>query len=240
MTTIGPKQKSNGGERVVVYAGTRNLYPYMGAAARSLLAHQGADHVYLLTEDTHFPEELPDCVETVDVSGQSWILPSSPNYGTKWTYMTLMKATLGRLFPALDRVLSLDVDTIVMGDMTPLWETDLGDNYLGAVHDLARLDPDYINGGVMLLNLRQLRADGKDLEIIRQLNRQRYEFCEQEAISELCRGRIKHLPGDYNASSWTVPPSGGIVIRHYAAERDWMQEPLVQHWLHRSWADALG
>jgi len=71
-----------------------------------------------------------------------------------------------------DRVLYLDVDTIVVDSMEPLWATPLGDSYLGAVtnvfqrHELHRPDRlglpgprSYFNSGVLLLNLDAWRAD---------------------------------------------------------------------------------
>lgn len=46
-------------ERVVVYAGTRNLYHDMVVSAKSLLCHDGADRIIFLIEDDAFPECLP-------------------------------------------------------------------------------------------------------------------------------------------------------------------------------------
>lgn len=42
------------GERVVVYAGDRNVYPDMLTATKSLLMHNRIDKVYLLIEDDDF------------------------------------------------------------------------------------------------------------------------------------------------------------------------------------------
>lgn len=48
--------------KVVVYAGTRNVYHNMVVAAKSLLNHTQMDRVWFLIEDDEFPEELPDVI----------------------------------------------------------------------------------------------------------------------------------------------------------------------------------
>lgn len=54
--------------RTAVYTGTRNLYPYMIAAAKSLLVHSNVDKIYFLIEDDKFPYELPPKTVTINVS----------------------------------------------------------------------------------------------------------------------------------------------------------------------------
>ena len=55
--------------RTAVYTGTRNLYYYMVAAAKSLLAHSNVEKIYFLIEDDTFPYELPPKTSTINVSG---------------------------------------------------------------------------------------------------------------------------------------------------------------------------
>jgi lipopolysaccharide biosynthesis glycosyltransferase len=80
---------------------------------------------------------------------------------------------LPELIPEADRVLYLDVDTIAVDDISPLWELDLGENYLAAVTNVL-MPPDrerpaslgiashrYFNSGVLLMNLTAMRADDR-------------------------------------------------------------------------------
>lgn len=225
--------------KAAAYSGTRNLYADMIPAVKSLLANSSVDRVHLLIEDDQFPYWLPDCVTVRNVSGQTYFPPDGANTNCPWTYMVLMKVALAQEFPEYDRILSLDVDTIVEKNIDGIWGTDLDGYYLAAVHDTGRPnDPEYYNGGVMYLNLEQLRHDGMDKALIDALNRRRYAFCEQEAISELCRGHIQRLPGDYNASAWTEPTLNPL-IHHYAAVRNWSTEWRVKAWRDLPWADVL-
>lgn len=47
--------------------------------------------------------------------------------------MVLLRAAYANIFWQYDRILSLDVDTIVVDDISGLWDIDLEDNYLAAV-----------------------------------------------------------------------------------------------------------
>jgi lipopolysaccharide biosynthesis glycosyltransferase len=85
---------------------------------------------------------------------------------------TWYRIYLPDLLPSLDRVLYLDSDLLVTGDLRPLWATGLDGHYLGAVtnvlepeteHHPAELGiaPDtYFNAGVLLMNLAEMRRDG--------------------------------------------------------------------------------
>ena len=70
-------------ERIVVYAGTRNLYRNMKTAVTSLLANNRVDTVYLLIEDDKFPFDMPDNVVQINVRDQVYFPKTGPNYQSK-------------------------------------------------------------------------------------------------------------------------------------------------------------
>ena len=43
------------GRKHLVYSGTRNLYPYMEASAKSVIANSDVSDVHFLIEDPKFP-----------------------------------------------------------------------------------------------------------------------------------------------------------------------------------------
>ena len=212
--------------KAACYCGTRNIYEDMMPAVNSLLANSDVDKVYLLIEDDEFPYPLPDKVETINVSGQTYFPKDSPNYRNGWTYMVLMRAALHRIFPDLDRILSLDCDTIVAKDISELWDLPIEDYYLaGAKEPWKSIACTYINCGVMLLNLKKLR-EGKGDELIEALNTKYYEFNEQDCIVEKCRGGIFVMPSDYNSCDYTIPTKTPKIV-HFAARKKWRDHPLV-------------
>ena len=46
--------------KIVAYCGTRNIYPDMEVAAKSLLYNTPVDRIHFLIEDDSFPTKLPD------------------------------------------------------------------------------------------------------------------------------------------------------------------------------------
>lgn len=226
--------------KAAAYAGTRNLYEGMVTAVKSLLMHSDVDKVYLLIEDDDFPYPMPECVEAINVSGQTLFWHNSPNFNRKWTWMVLMKVAMSKVLPEdLDRVLVLDIDTIVVGDISELWDVPLGDNYFaGAIEPLKSEIGTYINMGVSVQNLQKLR-DGKDDEIIYALNRRPYIFSEQDCIADVCRGHILPISSRYNACDFTEPTTEPLIV-HFAFNNNWQREPLVKEYRDIPWSEVRG
>ena len=224
--------------KIAVYAGTRNIYQDMVPAAKSLLIHSDVDKIYFLIEDDEFPYPLSSKIECINVSHQAYFRADGPNFSSSWTYMVLMRAALSKLFPQDDTILSLDVDTIVNENISTLWNVNIDDYYLAAVKEEHKSTDDflYINMGVVLFNLKKLREDYKDDEIIEALNTKYYEYNEQDCINELCQGYIYRLPADYNINNWTIGAKHRKII-HYAAVKKWQEMPLVKHYASYNWRD---
>lgn len=224
--------------RTAVYLGTRNIYGDIYTSLKSLLYHDGADRVYLLIEDDSFPFPLPQNVIIRNMSGQSWFPADSVNYHNRWTYMILLRAALTKLLPDEDRVLSLDADVLVDGDVSALWQMDLREVYLAGAREPAKsgLESPYVNIGVSLLNLKKLREDGMDDKLIHALNVKQYPFCEQDCFNELCAGQIAEFPARYNANHYTELTKNAV-IRHFAAETNWRSTKLVKKYrdMHIPW-----
>ena len=220
--------------KVVVYAGTRNVYHNMVVAAKSLLCHTQIDRVWFLIEDDEFPEELPAVIKTKNMSGQQWF-PDGPNTRKRWSYMSLLRLALPEILPEEDRVLWLDIDTIVNTDITDLMKTDLDGCYVAAVEEPIRSkDPFlYYNAGVMVMDLKKLRDGMADL-LIRYVNRVDMRFPDQDVINLLCQGRIKPVSPYWNSNIWIVEVSDPG-ITHYAADRNYERHKLWQKYEQMEW-----
>lgn len=94
------------------------------------------------------------------------------DYYSKTTYYRLFIADM---FPQYDKAIYIDSDTVVLGDISELYDTDLKDNYVGAVTERVMTDVDvygryveqvlgidryaYFNAGLLLLNCKQFRKN---------------------------------------------------------------------------------
>lgn len=227
-------------KKTAVYTGTRNLYPDMVTAAKSLILHSEVEEVYFLIEDDVFPYEIPPIIKTINVSDQKFFKPDGPNMNCSYTYMTLMRAALCHIFPDLDIILSLDVDTIVdkwIGSEP--WDMDIDGYYFSAAMEpfKTQFGLVYTNAGVSLYNLKKLR-DGKADEVIEVLNNCYYEWPEQDVFNFLCQGRIKVMSSSYNDTEWTVRPNAKKIL-HFAAIKQWNHFPVVSLYKVMSWDEVL-
>jgi len=225
-----------------LYSGSENLYTDMAVAAKSLIANSDVDKVWLLTEGG-YNCWLPDMCEVVDVSGQEYFPKDSANMNTPFSYLSLMRAALA-LMPELadvDRVLSLDVDTICMRNVSDVWDMPIDDCYFSASREDSSCFKNmlYCNTGVTLYNLEKLR-DGKAAEVVHALNVRRYPNIEQDVFSFLCQGHIHDMPSEYNATNFT-DPTDVIRIMHFAGFKTevWRMRPQVEMYREMPWSTAL-
>ena len=74
----------------------------------------------------------------------------------------LYKFNLCDMIPQYDKLLYLDGDTIIRGDLWELYSTDLQTNYVaGVAHSLGIVTGEIkINGGVLLFNSKKIREEG--------------------------------------------------------------------------------
>ena len=224
------------------YCGTRNIYGDMETAAKSLVANSDVDRVHFLIEDGEFPRPLPGIIECHDVSGQEFFKPGTPNMGNGYTYMAMMRAALCHVLEGVDKVLSLDCDTLAVRDASAVWELPVDDCYFSATHEWHRTTDDaiYTNHGVVLYNLAKMR-DGKADEIIAELNANRYPWVDQDVCNYLCQGAIFDMPSEYNSNHWTDRNAPHARILHFAGVKrhQWVGRPEVDKYRAMSWEQAI-
>lgn len=222
--------------KAAVYFGSREIYYDMVASYKSLLINSDVDRVYLLIEDNEFPFELNPAVETINISKLVPTLfnPESPNYGSNWTYIGLIRSALTKVFPQYDRILSIDCDTVVLNDISELWDIDLDDYYVAGVKEPVLTEQHgylYINAGVTMWNLQKCREDGMDDKMIYDLNARKYFFVSQDVLNEECKGHILELPVEYNVSSFTGQCDNDKIM-HFAGglPRGWRDLNIVKYY----------
>ena len=219
--------------KAAVYSGTRNLYPDMVTAAKTLVNHSSVEKIYFLIEDDQFPEKLPDIIETINVSGQQYFPKRGKNFRTPFSYMSLLRVCYTKILPeSIDRVLQLDVDTIVADDIDSLWDIDLTGKWFAAVMEdkstYKPFGPVYYNIGVAMFNLVQIREDFADDLMIYTLNTQKMPYIDQDAWNMYRYGKDVQIPGRFN-ESFVTHESEHPAIVHYAGVKQWQQcEPTMK------------
>lgn len=133
---------------------------------------------------------------------------------------TYYRFLIQKLLPFYDKVLYLDSDLVVNGDVSELFSTYLGDNLLAAVRDIdfagnvnmkngKRLDYaknvlgmrqpfDYFQAGVLLLNTRAMRDLHPIEKWLELASDDRYIYNDQDVLNACCEGRVTFLAYDWN------------------------------------------
>ena len=213
----------------VVYAMTHHVYEWILPSLQSLAETNPDVRVFILAEDDELPFELPIRAEIINVSDQTYFPEDGANYHNSFTYINLLKVMYPTILP-VDRVLHLDIDTIICDDLTELWNTDIGGKWFAACNECQTwhrpFGRNYYNMGVALINLKQMREDGIERAMQHSLNTEKLPFADQEAWNMHAYGKDKAvvLPTRWNESIVTgMTNNPGIV--HFCGYKDWFTRP---------------
>jgi lipopolysaccharide biosynthesis glycosyltransferase len=163
---------------------------------------------------------------------------------TKEVYYRLL---LPELIPD-DRVLYLDTDLIVNGNLSEFYNLGFNGNLLAAVEDAGAewyktyigfsITDKYFNAGVMLYDLKAIREEKLENKWIEMASKHKFHLQDQDILNVSCKGKILEVDVVYNVSLSTVdydnPPfdlSLGEII-HFAGPKPWQDEnaPMKEIW----------
>lgn len=183
------------------------------------LVTSGRVHIHILHDDTLRSESLGNIRHTAEILNQDL---SFYDISTEKEYLDMQNGTLYRLFlpkvcSHLDRVIYLDADILVVGDLRRLWEVDLGENLLGGVLDsestrdvvdvLSRYyhkkinKTSYFNAGILLMDLEKIREESANLpqEYLTFINEYPHALLlDQDFLNYKYQGRYKKLSNIFN------------------------------------------
>lgn len=216
----------------VVFAADNNYVPMVTTTAFSMLKNASRDSFYdvvILEKDfseynkrimTEFFGQFENAsVRFVNVAGMisAYNLQTSNEHISVETYYRFL---IQKILPGYDKVIYLDSDLIVKGDVSELYATDLETNLLAAARDIDYLgnlnmndgkrmeytkevlqmeNPyDYFQAGVLVLNtaeMRKLYSFEKWLEIAAE---PKYIYDDQDILNAHCQGRVTYLDNSWN------------------------------------------
>lgn len=208
--------------KTVVYASDRKLYKHLPTVVNSLLKNNpDIDRVYLFLEDTEFPLINHPKVHIRDINVfKKYMAVTSPQYKYYLPFATFVRLWLAEELEE-SRVLWLDVDTIVDGDISGLWKINLGGKFVAGARDLNYNNfegcTNYMNAGVMLFNLAAWREHKLSLEATCMVNTQHHKYGDQDIINKLCKNNKAIFDNRYNYGRYTnyMSATKPIIIYHW-------------------------
>ena len=205
----------------IAYIFDANYLMQTGVSVFSLLTNNSKEAIhFFLIHPKKMPKDLDKLHETIESFGSSFSTFHYDEYdallnrlkvpldsGHRVVYYRLF---LAELIPQIDRLLYLDGDTIILNDLSPLYQTDLGDKIIGMAYDSnsnevkyafgLKDDEPYYNAGIILYDLKKYREKldmDKTVEAIRTI-------CvgsilpDQDLLNLQFKKQIKTLDPRYN------------------------------------------
>ncbi len=109
----------------------------------------------------------------------------SPNENAYCSPYTVVRLLADRVPDMPDKLLYLDVDILFHNDVRLLWDVDVSDVEYAAARDRYGkylINPNYINAGVLLLNLMYMRETGILIKARELLRQKKLVFADQSAL----------------------------------------------------------
>jgi lipopolysaccharide biosynthesis glycosyltransferase len=216
------------------------------------------DTIYLISDDNGHPEHMfcnnikqqyNVIIKFIDLEHMYNEKIHTPAAIGRFTKYTLYRLLLPYVIPE-DRLLYIDADAIVNGDLSELYNMDIEDCHIAGCKDIGILDcqlqdigmkpsDDYINAGVLLMNLKKIREDNLTDKWIDMINTRPTSCFDQDMINSTCK--IKLVDNEYNSSISTgFAPIDEIKIAHYAghlSEKGWCGLLSPMHNIWKYWSD---
>lgn len=160
----------------------------------------------------------------------------------------LCKFYIPNIFSNLDKILYLDSDVIIRGDLSDLYNIDLKQNYVAAVRDILGEQQGhavkmqhryYFNSGIMLLNLKQMRDDDIPDKLIEQKrNEPWHTFMDQDTLNYVFAEHVVYMPLKYNFMQYCLRSFSNADLANKfnvsnATIQDYRENPLIFHLAHK-------
>lgn len=150
-----------------------------------------------------------------------------PNENAYCSPYTLIRLFADRL-PLPDKILYLDADIMFNRDIRLLYDVDVSDVEYAAARDhygKYLVNPNYINAGVILMNLGKMRVTGILTRARKLLREKKLPFADQSALIRSTTAR-KLLPQRFNDQKFLHKHT---VVRHFSKRLFYLPYPHTEN-----------
>lgn len=241
----------------IFFATDDNYLPFLEVALRSLIANASKEYTYNIhilntglkaenkkaignLQDDNFRiifEDISNCVEPIK---------SKLKNVYHFSLITYYRLFIEKLFPQYDKVLYLDCDIVVLGDISKLYHTNLNGNLVGAIQEqvinsnetfkeyalcgVGIVPEKYFNAGILVMNLKKFRQERICEQFMFLLDTYNFDVVDpdQAYLNVLCKDKVKYLPNGWNKESLPIKLEGNLNIVHYALyKKPWQYDDVA-------------
>ena len=236
---------------------------YIGVTIQSILANHKNDNVkiYVLTDyiSAKNKEWLTGIMKQNTKASIFFVeVDDAKLRGLKdtWSIYTWYRVLLPEVLPEdVERILYLDADTIVAGNLKELFDIDMTNSAIAGTLDYETLNVEtfsrcgyeqskgYVCAGVLLMNLQYWRQHNLSEKVIRwgYDNNDRIKFPDQDTINYLCRDSKILLPLRYDIVDGFFGNEAFYAPIYKEQLRDCIERPAIIHYAgQRPWIIEQG
>ena len=210
----------------IFFASDNNYAPYLAVAIKSLLTNASTDYFYkihILT--TNLDKDICDKLTRLATTNSSIQIISLKDeiehikhrfqLRDYYSIETYYRFFIADMFPQYDKVLYLDCDIVVLGDISNLYLTNISNFLLGAVQEQVMahykvfgdyveraLDvkvKNYFNAGVLLMNTKLFKAYQIQRKFFKLMNEFKFRVTQDEDyLNVICKDKVKKLSLGWN------------------------------------------
>ncbi len=244
----------------VFFAVNDNYAPYLGVAIKSMLENLNRKYFckihILITELSEKHTELLKQVVAeysrhasivfVDVARECKKMAGMFHMRDYYSQETYFRFFISPLFPQYDKVVYLDCDIVVTGDVSELYRQELGNNMVAAaVEEVVYVDDDlgfysekclgvpwkeYFGAGILLINSKLFREEHVEEQFVELLKKYKFTVAQdQDYLNVICLGRVKLLNLGWNKTAFENPEFDDKDLRivHYKMSwKPWLNDDV--------------
>lgn len=126
-------------------------------------------------------------------------LHEGKNHQNGYTPYSLLRLLIDFVPDMPDKVIYLDIDTMICSDIKQLYDVDVEDYDVALVKDyMGRfwIRPSYCNTGVLVMNLKRMKEDGCFEKVRKMVNSKKMIMADQTALNKYAKKKV--LPFKFN------------------------------------------
>lgn len=254
---LNTKVNNHKNEIPIFFSTDDNYIPFLDIAIASLIENASKEYEYrIIVLNTGLEQENINiimrnerpgfAIEFVDISSEVETIKSRFKNVYHFSVVTYYRLFIASLFPQYDKIVYLDCDLVVLGDVSELYHIDLGENILAAAPEqfvqnteefrryadrALSVDPSsYVNAGVLVINLVEFRKNKIEEQFVALITAYDFDLLDpdQAYLNYLCRDKIHILPNGWNKEPMPLSCDGKKNIVHYALyKKPWQYDDVI-------------
>lgn len=210
----------------IFFASDNNYAPYLAVAIKSLLSNASPDYFYKIhVLTTNLDKELcqkieklattNSSIEIVSLASEIEHIKNRFHLRDYYSIETYYRFFIPDMFPQYDKVLYLDCDITVLGDISNLYLTNISNFLVGAAQEQVMahykvfgdyvekvLDikvKNYFSAGVLLINTKLFRAYKIQQKFFKLMSEFKFRVTQDEDyLNVLCKDKVKKISIGWN------------------------------------------